>query len=896
MNFLIKFKKLGANKNNSESLEKYHKIIIEQTPTAIAMLDKNMIYLAVSQRWLKDYKLEELEVIGRSHYDVFPEIGDDWKEHHKKCLQGAVDTCDEAKFERADGSTQWIYWDVRPWYTAKGDIGGLLMHTGDITDQKENELKNERVKEILEKTNEIARIGAWDLNFITKEVYWSDIVREIHEVSQDFIPTIESSKNFYEEKESRVRFVNTVKDSMLKGTPFDLELEIITAKGKSNWVRVVGQPEFIEGQCIRLFGIIQDINKIIQSEKALSKAHSELQGIFNSKSIVIIGTDNNGFINQFNYGAEQLLGYSAAEVIGLKNEIFLLEEEIVKFRNDMVNSFGKKPLTTDNSKYLKTQNINNTREWTYRRKNGSTLPVLTSLSGIKNKEGKNEGFIAVATDISELKKVQNELLKKNQLLNFAEQITMMGNWQWNTVTNVVKWSANLYLIFGFDEKNTILNYNTYFDFVHPEEKDYVTKHVENAIKEKKFESLVHRIKLKDGTVKTIKLLSEIIRNDKNEVIELIGTCQDITEQNMAERKFRGLLESAPDAIVIVNEKGEIQLINKQSEKLFGYTPEELLNKSVETLIPKRLNSSHISQRTSFFHSPKTRSMGDDKELYGLNKKGKEIPIQISLSPLQTEEGLLVSAAIRDITKQKLAESKLIEAKENLEQIAQKLSKQNKQLADFTHITSHNLRAPVANLNSLMELYNMSDSEAERLDLLDKFETVIQHLTLTLNTLVEALKTKITDTSENLENVDLNDVLKNTNEILSGVILKSGAIVKGDFSKVSTIPYNKVYMESIFLNLVGNAIKYKSETRTPEIFITSEIENKKIKLKFKDNGLGIDLEKHGNKLFGLNKVFHRHPEAKGVGLFMTKTQIEAMGGDISATSAINIGTTFTINFN
>ena len=94
---------MGINKNNSESLEKYHKIFIEQTPTAIAMLDKNMVYLAISQRWLKDYKLEEQEVIGRSHYDVFPEIGDDWKEHHKKCLQGAVDICDEAPFQRADG-------------------------------------------------------------------------------------------------------------------------------------------------------------------------------------------------------------------------------------------------------------------------------------------------------------------------------------------------------------------------------------------------------------------------------------------------------------------------------------------------------------------------------------------------------------------------------------------------------------------------------------------------------------------------------------------------------------------------------------------------------------------------------------------------------------------------
>ena len=123
----------------------------------------------------------------------------------------------------------------------------------------------------------------------------------------------------------------------------------------------------------------------------------------------------------------------------------------------------------------------------------------------------------------------------------------------------------------------------------------------------------------------------------------------------------------------------------------------------------------------------------------------------------------------------------------------------------------------------------------------------------------------------------------------------GAIIKSDFSKASTIRYNRIYMESIFLNLVGNAIKYKSEDRIPEIRITSELENGKIVLKFQDNGLGIDLEQHGHKLFGLNKVFHRHPDAKGVGLFLTKTQIEAMGGAISACSTVNVGTTFTIHF-
>ncbi|MGB2759264.1 MAG: ATP-binding protein, partial [Maribacter stanieri] len=130
---------------------------------------------------------------------------------------------------------------------------------------------------------------------------------------------------------------------------------------------------------------------------------------------------------------------------------------------------------------------------------------------------------------------------------------------------------------------------------------------------------------------------------------------------------------------------------------------------------------------------------------------------------------------------------------------------------------------------------------------------------------------------------------------SGVILKSGAVINGDFSEFSDILYNRIYMESIFLNLIGNAIKYRAEDRTPEILITSRVEYGKNIVTFKDNGLGINLERHGHKLFGLNKVFHRHPDAKGVGLFLTKTQIESLGGTITATSEVNVGTIFTIKF-
>ena len=311
--------------------------------------------------------------------------------------------------------------------------------------------------------------------------------------------------------------------------------------------------------------------------------------------------------------------------------------------------------------------------------------------------------------------------------------------------------------------------------VHDDDKDEVLKHFELAKREQEFKNITHRIITFTGNLKTIKIIANVISNQKGEAVEMVGTCQDVTEF-------------------------------------------------------------------------------------------------------------------------KIAENKLINAKEDLETVAQKLSYQNKQLADFTHITSHNLRAPVANLNSLMEIYKLSDDDEERLDIFGKFDTVIDRLTLTLNTLIEALKTKISDTEEELEQIDLNEILDNTIQTLSGVILKSGAVINGDFKEFSNIIYNRIYLESIFLNLIGNSIKYKAEDRTPEIMITAKIKDGRNIIIFKDNGLGIDLKKHGHKLFGLNKVFHRHPDAKGVGLFLTKTQIESMGGTITATSEVNVGTTFTIKFN
>ncbi|MDX1769363.1 MAG: PAS domain S-box protein, partial [Arenibacter troitsensis] len=644
----------------TEKRELYNKIFIEQAPTAIAMLDNDMKYIAVSQRWISDYKMEGKEIIGQSHYDLFPEIGEDWKANHQKCLKGAVDICEEAPFKRADGTIQWIYWDVRPWYVSEGKIGGLLMHTGDITPQKEREKERNRMLEILDKTSEVARLGIWEVDLQRNGIYWSPAVCEIHEVEENFQPSLDTAINFYKEGESRDLIRKSVEKAISCGVSYDVEVELVTAKGNSIWVRSVGNGEFEDGECVRLYGIFQDINERKLSEMALNKANAELRAIFNSKSVAIITTNEKGIINHFNHGAEYLLGYSASEIMGTQiPSVFATMEEVERFRRDLSRKYGKDPL-----KGLAENNEFDVREWTYIKKDGTKIKVQVTISAIKNTDGEIVGSLTVASDITALKNAENELLRKNQVLNFAERLTMIGNWQWNTITNEVTWSSNLYKIFNVDEE-TRLTYDTYFSFVHPEDKELVTNHVQYSLEEKKFPDLLHRIKLRDGTVKNIQLLAEIMTNDAGEVIELVGTCQDVTEQRLEEIKFRGLLESAPDAMVIVNEAGKINMINKQAEKLFGYSAKELKGKSVEVLIPEAYSAKHPAHRAGFFANPKTRHMGEGRELFAINKKGKLIPIQISLSPLKTKEGVLVSAAIRDFTFQKIAEGKILKAKEEL---------------------------------------------------------------------------------------------------------------------------------------------------------------------------------------------------------------------------------------
>jgi signal transduction histidine kinase len=269
--------------------------------------------------------------------------------------------------------------------------------------------------------------------------------------------------------------------------------------------------------------------------------------------------------------------------------------------------------------------------------------------------------------------------------------------------------------------------------------------------------------------------------------------------------------------------------------------------------------------------------------------------------------ILITLFIIYITKENLnkiddqrkeAESKIVLANNTLEkrikQRTTNLTQQNRQLEEFAHIVSHNFRAPVSNLYSLLSIYKEVDRKEDKEILLEKFETTINNLDGTLNDMLDGISIK-NDSKKEKENLLFSISLASAVNSLQGDIIKAAAIITSDFLKAPEVKYSPAYLESIIQNLLSNALKYSSTQRTPKIHFQSQMINNKIVLTVCDNGLGIDLKEHGKDIFGFKKIFHKHPDAKGVGLFLVKAQVEGMGGSISVESIVDTETTFKIIF-
>lgn len=336
---------------------------------------------------------------------------------------------------------------------------------------------------------------------------------------------------------------------------------------------------------------------------------------------------------------------------------------------------------------------------------------------------------------------------------------------------------------------------------------------------------------------------------------------------------------------IMNDK---EYLSPSFTMMFGYEFDELNHStnSWKTIIhqedlPKvsQLFDRCINNEFDEFYNSEVRYIHKDGSIVDVFCSGRVTERDAEMKPLKIVGSHINISPLKKVQRKLMETTKL-------------LAKQNKQLHDFAYITTHNLRSPIGNLVSLHELHKLSNKQEEKNELMNKLKQVSHQLLGNVNDLSDSLKLQQDNAYEEISFEELSDsVLKQ----LSVSIERKKAIITSNFDAKASIAYPKIYLESILLNLLSNALKYSSTKRTPQISIYTNIKNEKTLLHVTDNGMGINMEKYGNQLFGLYNTFHDNADAKGIGLFITKTQIESLGGSIAVSSEADKGTTFTITF-
>ncbi len=484
-----------------------------------------------------------------------------------------------------------------------------------------------------------------------------------------------------------------------------------------------------------------------------------------------------------------------------------------------------------------------------------------------------------------------ELRRRNERLQRMISSTSAGYWDWNLQTDEEWWSPAMYGLLGYAPNEIRIDYNIWInELVIHEDREHLQAAIGDCLKGQSAYCAEFRMKKKNGTIEWFESRGRIFQDQESGHRHFTGSCINI-EAHIQTRVIRErenflLRETSRIGQIGVwelNLADEIVTWSKEVYNIHGVPQETPIDfeKAVSFYLEEDLSVvSDAVQRAAATGEPfdfeaRIRTL-DDRVRW----------VRATGEPIKNIQGLVdrLRGVFQDITRHKEYELNILKANRDL-------ATHNERLTNFSHIVSHNLRTHSGNFEMILRLIeDAEDGEvAGYIDILNKISNSLSETISRLNEI-----TDIQNIDElKLEPLNLAEMVQRAENALLGDIGKADARIETDFGPCESIIANRSYLQSAFQNLLSNAIKYKHPERTPHIRITADASQNHCIIKFEDNGSGIDLKTHGDKIFGLYKVFHRNPDAKGVGLFMTRTQIEAMNGSIEVESEPGEGSIFTI---
>lgn len=503
------------------------------------------------------------------------------------------------------------------------------------------------------------------------------------------------------------------------------------------------------------------------------------------------------------------------------------------------------------------------------------------------------------TDIHETKLAQEELQKANdRLIQSEEKLQKSDSLQKAII------SALPDLIFRSSADGTFIDYHAPdndllivppeefigkkpIDFMPPDLANELTKIINRVVTTQELVNYEYSLNLND---KEYDFEGRIVPFGTNEVLAIIRNVTDkkIAEKGIkeSEERFKSLVHNISDIISLIDENGFIKYQSSSIKQIMGYEENELQGKNIFEIVHPE---DHLVVAQAFKNAIENEGNSPVAEFRLLNKNGEYIYLEAQgNNQLNNPSIKAIVVNSRDVSQKKKAESEKL-------QLIKELTQNNKELKQFSYITSHNMRAPVTNLMAIADLIDLNKIEDnDNKELIKGFKTSTFHLNETLNDLIKILIIK-ENTNQHLQQVKLDTCLTEVKYSIDSIIKNAQAHIKADFTESNEIYFSNAYMESIFLNLITNSIKYKHKDRKPVISVYTRFVNGQTILYFEDNGIGFNEEKVKGKIFGLYQKFHNHPDSKGIGLYLVQSQISSLGGTIEVESKEEVGTKFIITF-
>jgi PAS domain S-box-containing protein len=432
---------------------------------------------------------------------------------------------------------------------------------------------------------------------------------------------------------------------------------------------------------------------------------------------------------------------------------------------------------------------------------------------------------------------------------------------------------------------------TLLGFIHPDDHVKWLESLHTAFDSKVPCRLEYRIIDQDKYIHHMLGQSKVVDVEGNDGPLLYGSAMDVTKEKKAEQRTIAILETAPDSILVIDDERKIILINKQTEHMFGYQSSELLGQPIEVLLPNRYKKNHPKQMRSFFASPTYRQMGSGRDLWAINKDGCEFPVEISLSPLHTEEGLLVSAAVRDITDRKQADIELRKAKEAAEEAT-------KAKSDFLANMSHEIRTPMNAIIGMSHLALQTELNNKQKNYVEKVNRSAKDLLGIINDILDFSKIEAGKLDLEQTDFDLKTVLNQFSNLLSLRANEKNLELLVDIEPAipSGLVGDPMRLGQVLVNLGSNAVKFtdKGEVVLGITLVNSNDDHVELKFSITDTGIGMTAEQQGRLFQAFSQADSsttREYGGTGLGLSISKKLTEMMGGQISVESQPGVGSCF-----